>query len=268
LGSRTKGIALVLCLIVLAGGIALVSQTLVPPVFGIRIESLVVPNSGTGPSPGHNSTFGTLAVVVTSSMNLAGGLFTTPYVSGVGVSVVPTRVAPLYPVVYATNSTGQLQVSLTPSNYSVTFFSLPMNVTVPVQVHERMTTMLQLAITGDDYKASFLSLPANQSDFVAAWSHGTLEVGSSVALLGASAAFLDLSYVPNAGSNGSSTQARQVPVLVAASDVRPSSSTAEQWVSFQPESGLSLEGLSQVGLSVYGAYANVTVYDTPGYGGS
>ncbi len=265
MGTPTKGIALVLCLIVLAGGIALVSQSLVPPVFGIRVESPTVPNSGTGPTQGHNSTSGTLSIVVTSSVDLAGGLYAMLRAVGVGVSVVPTGAAPLYPVAYKTNSTGGLQLSLPPSNYSVTFFDLPMNVSVPVQVHQRMTTQLRLAVTGDSYQTLFLSLPANQSDVVPAWARGTLEVGSPVALLGASAAFLDLSY----GSNGSSsTAARQVPVLVAASDMRSSGPGTEQWVSFQPESAVSLEGLDLVGFSVYGAYANVTVYSTPVFGGS
>lgn len=259
LGTTMKGAALVLCLILVAGGIAIVSQTLVPPVFGVRVESLIMPNTGTGPVPGHNSTSGTLVVAVTSSLNLSGGLFAQPYVSGVGVAVVPTAVAPLYPVTYVTNSTGELQLSLAPSNYSVTFFDLPMNVSVPVQVHDKTTTRLQLAITDDSYRASFLSLPSNQTNVVPAWSHGTLEVASPVALLGATAAFLDLSY-------GSAV--KQVPVLIGASYAPPSSSTPEQWISFQPETSVAVEGLTTVGLSVYGVFANVTVYGSPNIGGA
>jgi hypothetical protein len=106
----------------------------------------------------------------------------------------------------------------------------------------------------------FLNLPANQSNVVPAWAHGTMEVGSSVALLGSTAAFLDLHYAAGSGASSGQTVGRelQAPIFVTASNLRSSGSASDEWISFQPETQLELSGLASVELSVFGAYVNVT----------
>jgi hypothetical protein len=268
MGARTNEIALVLCLLVLAGAIAAASERLVPPAFGVRIEVAGVSSNGIGSAPSLNSTSGTLVVVVTSSLAF-GQLFTTSPVANASVSVVPEDRAPLTPATYTTDSSGELQLMLPSINYSVSIFDLPMNVSVPLQVHQNEITELQLTITGNNYQEVFLDVPANQSGVVPAWAHGTMEVGSSVALLGSNAAFLDLYYASGSAPVSQQTGQRelQTPLLVTGSDVRSNASVSDEWIAFQPETPIALSGLTSIELSVFGAYANVTTYGGTDVGG-
>lgn len=259
--ARRKEAALVLCLLLLAGSIALESEHLVPPVFGIKVVPVVVPTKTPGPSIGLNSKPGMLIIDVSSSL-ASGNVYSTPDVANASVSVVPQDKGPLFPTIYHTNSAGQLEQELTPDNYSVTVYDLPMNVSVPVEVHQMSTTVLRITITSNRYLETFLDIPTNESDVVQAWSHATIEVDSSVALLGSNTAFLDLFYssapVPASGQSGQ--RELQVPVLVTGSDVRSVGPMEDEWIAFQPEVPILLSGLTSVELSVFGAYANVTNY--------
>jgi hypothetical protein len=269
MGARTNEVALILCLFVLAGAIAVSSERLVPPVFGVKVEPIVVQGNGTGPSNGSGSKPGTLVIRVTSTLSF-GREFTNPYVSNATILVVPAaEIGTLFPVSFRTNSSGEWQDNLIPLNYSVSILDLPMNVSVPLQVHEGETTQLDLAITGNTYNGVFLNLPANQSNVVPAWAHGTMEVGSSVALLGSTAAFLDLHYTTDSGASSGQTVGRELetPIVVTASNLRSSGSVSDEWISFQPQTQLELSGLASVELSVFGAYTNVTISggNTVGY---
>ena len=261
MGARTNEIALVLCLLVLAGAIAVASERLVPPAFGVKVEVAGVTSNGAGPGSDLNSAPGTLVVVVTSSLAF-GRLFTTSPVANASVSVVPEGRSPLIPLTYTTGSRGELQLMLPPANYSVSVFNLPMNFSVPAQVHQEETTELQLTITGNTYQEVFLDVPANQSGVVPAWAHGTIEVGSSVALLGSNAAFLDLYYTSGSAPVSHQTGQRelQTPLVVTGSDIRSNASVSDEWIAFQAETPIALSGLTSIELSVFGAYANVTTY--------
>jgi hypothetical protein len=261
MGARTKEIALVLSLLVLACAIAVVSEPLVPPVFGARTNQVAVTSAGPGSSPGLDAQPGTLLVVVgTSSAFASGNSFMTPYAADAKVLVLPTSVAPLFPTARATNSSGELQLLLPAAEYSVSVFDLPVNVSVQVQIHENMTTEVRLTITGNTYQTAFLNVAADQSDVVPAWTHGTLELSSAVPLLGTSEAFLDLNYGPASGTASDLTgqKAMQVPLLVTDSGLRSDEKTSDQWIAFQPEIPLSLSGITSVQLSVYGAYTSIT----------
>ncbi|MDA4136699.1 MAG: hypothetical protein OK449_06860 [Thaumarchaeota archaeon] len=259
---------MVLCLLVLAGAMAVASEHLVPPVFGVRVEEVVTSGIGTGPSSGFTSTPGMLIVMLSFS-SASSGQFTTPHAVNASISVVPTDVAPLFPQTYHPSSDGGLYLSLAPDNYSVSILDLPMNVSVPLQVHQGATTELRLTVTSNDYRGVFLSVPAGQTDVVPAWAHGTMELNSYVALLGSNAAFLDLYYNPGSGSVSGETGQRelQAPLLVTDSEFRSNATVPDQWVSFQPEVPISLSGLGSFQLSVYGAYANVTTYAGVSSGG-
>jgi hypothetical protein len=269
MGPRTKEIALVLCLLVLAGAMAVASEHLVPPVFGVSVEEVVTSGIGTGPSSGFNSNPGMLIVMVTSS-SASSGQVTTPHPVNASISVVPADVAPLFPYTYHTNSTGGLYLLLAPANYSVSVLDLPMNVSVPLQVHQGATTELRLTVTSNEYQGVFLSVPTSQTDVVPAWAHGTMELNSYAALLGSNAAFLDLYYNPGTGSVSGQTGQRelQAPLLVTDSDFRSNTTVPGQWVTFQPEVPIALSGLGSFQLSVYGAYANVTTYAGVSNGGT
>lgn len=258
MGARTKEIALVLCLLVLAGGMAIASEPLVPPVFGVRVEQVVTTGVGTGPGSGFNAMPGTLVVVVTSSYAF-NNLYTARTVNAT-VSVVPTGISPLYPVTYRTNSSGGLVLTLKPTNYSVSIFDLPMNISVPVKVLPGATTDLHLTVTGNVYQGALLEVPANGSDVVPAWAHGTIELTSYVALLGSDAAFLDLSYSAGSSLHQTGEQGLLTPLLVTGSQLRSAGNTSVQWITFQPETPVVLSGLASVQLAVYGDYATVTTY--------
>jgi hypothetical protein len=271
LGARTKEASLVLCLVLIASATAVASEHLVPPVFGVKIEPIVAHGAGNGTSPGSKSKFGTLLIEATSNMRFTGGVFPVPFLSGIKVLVLAAGPDPLLPTAHETNSTGGLELQLPPANYSVSFFGLPMNASVPALVYQGETTVIQLVVTGDTYQTLYLSMPANQTDAVPAWTTGAMEVGSPIAMSGVSATFLDLYYNTTAGTPTVKTQLElktpvQVPLLVTGSDVRLSVGTgatfggppADEWITFQPETSLSLAGLISAGVSVYSVSVNVT----------
>jgi hypothetical protein len=258
--ARTKEIALVLCLLVIAGATAIASEPLVPPVFNVKTLYVVTSAAVSGPSPGFNSQPGTLLLSV-SANSAFGYRFTSTYVANAIVSVVRAGLEPLYPKAYTTNATGKLALSLTPSNYQLSVLNLPMNVSVPLEVLAGGTTVVNVTVTSNTYQATFLDFPSSQSDIVPAWTHSTIELGSYVALLGSSSAFLDLYYSPGSNSTSSQTgQELQTPLLVTASDLRSNATSANQWIAFQPERSIPLSGLSSVQLSVYGAYTSVATH--------
>jgi hypothetical protein len=271
LGARTKEASLVLCLVLIASATAVASEHLVPPVFGVKIVSVLAHGAGNGTSPGSKSMFGTLLIEATSNMRFTGAVFPVPYLSGIGVLVVPAGPAPLFPATHTTNSTGGLEMQLAPANYSVSFFDLPMNASVQASVYQGETTLIQLVVTGDTYQAMYLSAPANQSDVVPAWATGTMEVASSVPVSGVTATFLDLYYNSSTNTPTVKTQLAlqtplQVPLLITGWDVRPGPVPpgqalilgGDEWIAFQPETSVPLAGLTSAGVSVYSVYANVT----------
>lgn len=284
MGPRAKEVSLVLCIVLLACTIALASERLVPPVFGVKIQPITAGGPGTGLSPGSSSKVGTLLIEASVSGGLlsSGIIFPTPYMSDAGVTVVPTGPAPLFAKTYTTNSTGGLELSLPPSNYSVSFFASadsPINASVLAPVYQGETTVLQLAVTDITYQPVYVSIPTNQTDVAPAYAPGTMELSSQVqsSPTGAiSEAFLDLYYntgsvalTSNQTSGFSLKSPVQIPVLVDGWSPRQQGSGAEQWINFQPETPVSLAGLASMAVSMYYVLSNVTtvVSMSPSYYG-
>ncbi len=263
---------MVLCLILIASATAVASEHLVPPVFGVKIVSVLAHGAGNGTSPGSKSKFGTLLIEATSDMRFTGGVFPVPYLVGLKVLVEPTGPAPLFPEIQTTNSTGGLELQVAPANYSISFFGLPMNDSVPASVYQGETTVIQLVVKGETYQTLYLSVPANQTDVAPAWTTGTMEVGSTIAMSGVSATFLDLYYnsnttIPNVKNELELKTPVQVPLLITGSDVRSPPTSyggpgttlpSDEWIAFQPETSVSLAGLTTADVSVYSVSANVT----------
>jgi hypothetical protein len=89
---------------------------------------------------------------------------------------------------------------------------------------------------------------------------------SAGSLIGSSGAFLDLFYTPGALTpQGTPTSNEvQVPVTITGSDVRSTQPAGSDWISFQTEVPLTLTGLASAQLSVYGAFAKVTIQNGGG----
>lgn len=287
MGPRAKEASLVVCIVLLASTVALASEHIVPPVFGVKIQPVVAHGSGSGPSPGPKSKVGTLLIEATASSGFVNPLyiFATPYMSDVGVTVVPMGPAPLYPKTYETNSTGGLELSLPPSNYSISFFAsagVPINASVLASVYQGETTLLQLSVGAITYQPVYVGMPANQTNVVPAWASGTLELSSSgspgspafIAPEPVSAAFLDLYYNATMVTLSSNQTVEfsfktpvQVPLLITGWSLRGPPSGSEQWIDFQPEIPVSLDGITSMGVSMYYVTTNVTTTQTVSYGG-
>lgn len=274
LGPRAKEASLVLCIVLLACTIAVASEHLVPPAFGVKIEPVVAHGSGSGSSLGSKSNVGTLLVEATtdSGFSIPVNTFPAPYLSGIGVTVVPTGPAPLFPTSYVTNSTGGLELSLPPSNYSVSFFAsvgLPMNSSVVASVYPGETTFLQFVVSASTYEPVYVGMPANQTNVVPAWASGTLEFAAPVPQGGISSAFLDLYYYNSnstvfiPGGALSFETPVQVPLLVTSWSVNPQASDPAEWMGFQPEVQIPLDGLMSVSVSMYYVQINVTTTAQP-----
>jgi hypothetical protein len=273
LGPRAREASLVLFIVLLACTIALASERLVPPVFGVRIEPVVTHGSGTGISPGSKSMVGTLLIQATedSNFSIPVDTFPTPYLSGIGVTVVPTGPAPLLAKTYVTNSTGGVELTLPPSNYSVSFFAslgLPMNSSVLAPVYQGETTFLKFDVSASTYQPVYVSLPTNQTDVTPAWASGALEFATPIPQTDIGSAFLDLYY--NSNSTTSNTFGGftfkipvQVPLLVTNWSLDSGTSASGEWMDFQPEVQVPLAGLSSVSLSMYHVQVNVTTTVQP-----
>jgi len=255
-GAWRKEAALLLCLLFLAGGITIASQRVVPPLLGLRVPS-VVRVGGTGSAVvGPNSTLGTLLI---EAQSVAGVQSTSPSnLTSVPVSVVLVGRDSFPPKTYETNTTGGMELTLPAENYSVSFFNLPMNVSVPISVHEDRVTYLSLMVRSGVYQGLYLSLPTNSTDVAPAWSHGTIEVGSPITFGGSTQAFLDLSYSGAEASTTTALASQLSPLLITGSELDPHSSSSHQWIDFESETEISLQGVSSVGLEVLSAYTNVT----------
>jgi len=256
---------LVLSLLLLAGGIAVETEQLVSPLFRVKVPSTIVTRvSTTTASRDLESGSGQLLVRSSSSTGFglpSGALSPGRTGISVGFALVADGSGPYFPNQYSTNSTGVILLTLKVANYSALFYDLPMNFTVPVQIHANTTTYLDLALTARTYGVEYLSLPAGQGNVVPPWSRGTAELRSAVSLYGSTAAFLDIHYRPG------SSVVRQVesPLLIMGTDVRASSAVsaegqADQWVGFQTLRSISLVNVTSVDLSVFSASTSVTMY--------
>ena len=274
MGSRKKELALVVCLLLLATGITIESQSLVPPLFGLKVPAgLVSRVSGTATTHSVGAGSGELLVRVFSNIgyNLeSSGSNTTVSadvppsrlnLTGIHFSVVADGHGPFSPNIYATNSSGELELTLEVSNYSILFYDLPMNTSVPVYIHQNERTDLNLTISGTTYRMLYLNVPTDQDKLVPQWSRGTIEVGSPVPLFGSTAAFLDVHYLP---ALAVPTQVES-PLLITGSEVRtsgaPSAATPpHEWIGFRTMTSISLAGVSSIGLSVFRASAAIAMH--------
>jgi hypothetical protein len=256
MGTRTREVALVLCFLVLAAGLAAVSEGLVPPVFGVSVIGL----SANGPTSTQSG--GSLFVrVINSSITLSPAVYgmTTFAVANASFTVLPSRIAPPAHGVFKTNSSGELEMKEAPGSYLVSFTSLPVNVSEVIKVSPNETTSVQVSLTSGTYAGVSLDLPSNRSGTVPAWSRVTAAIGSRVVLVGSEQAYLDLYYKTDLPA----LHAVRTPVLVTNSTLRTTGATSDEWIAFQPEDSIPLSGLVSMEFSVYGVQTSVTIGGGP-----
>lgn len=252
MGTRTREVALVLCFLVLAGGLAAVSEGLVPPVFGVSVIGL----SGNGPTSTQSG--GSLLVrVVNTSLTLTPAVFGTTIfaVANASFTVLPSKIAPPTHGVFKTNSSGELQMKEAPGSYLLSFTNLPVNVSEMIKVSPNETTSVQVSLESGTYAGVSLDFPSNRSGTVPAWAPVTAVIGSRVALVGSEQAYLDLYYRTALPV----LHTVRTPVLVTNSTLRNAGATTDQWIAFQPEDSIPLNGLVSLEFSVYSAETSVTI---------
>ncbi len=259
MGTRTREVALIVCFLVLAGGLAAVSEDLVPPVFGVSVIGL----SANGPTS-TQSGGGLLVRVINSSLNPSRAVFgaTTFPVANATFTVLPSKIAPPTHGVFKTNSSGELEMREAPGSYLVSFTNLPVNVSEVIHVSPNETTSVQVSLTSATYGDVSLILPLNRSGTVPAWARVTGAIGSQVSLVGSEQVYLDLYY--NIGQIELYTV--HMPVLMTNSTLRTPGAFQVEWMVFQPEKSIPLSGLIAVEFSVYGASTSITMGGGPPLG--
>ena len=250
---------MVLSLLLLAGGIAVESEPLISPLFRVKVPSTIVTRVGT--------TTASLVLESGTGQLLVYSFSPSGTLSGrvgrsVGFALVGDGSGPYFLNQYSTNSSGIVLLTLKVANYSTLFFDLPMNLTVPVQIHANETTYLSLFLYSETYTVDYLSLPAGQGDVVPPWSRGTIALQSALSLFGTSSVYLGLHY-----RQGSSLVTHvESPLLMTGAELRgqdvPTEGLPYQWVAFQTLRSISLANVTSVDLSVYSATTSVTMYPT------
>lgn len=262
MGSRSKEFGLVLLLFLLAGGVTAATQSLVTPLLGLKVPASIVSHEvSTGTSQTIEPGAGELVVRVVSNYSFQGSPATPLNATGIRISVLAQGNGPSSPNVYTTNSSGEVELNLRATNYSVLFYDLPMNTSVPAAVEQDSITDLVLVVSGQTYRSVYLNLPSDDGGMVTPWSKGTMEVYSPPSLSGPTAtAFLEIQYQ----STTQFAHPSDLPLLITAA--RPANSTGAaagfslHWVGFQTLTPFSLSRVSSVGLSLYSTSASVTIH--------
>lgn len=265
MSSRTREVALLLLVLLLAGGMASLTGTLSSPVIGVRVLIPTQVSTGTGISiePG------TLVLQVEYVQIPASGLAPAPSIGHLAVVLTKDGQGPLSAVTYTTNSSGFLVQSLDPANYSITLYHYIVNASTQVQILNDTTTSVLIRVAGASYEPQFTDIPVGQSLTVQPWTPLTMEVPGLLAFDAQTSYFLDVYYPAVETSPVSSSlplPPLQVPSLAQSSSAvnqagsAATNGTSDVWLTVQPETSFILLGATDLELAVYITGTTVTMH--------
>lgn len=254
-GSRTRTGILLVCLLALAVLIEVIGSGLNSSSFqvGVRIHALstvsVTPNG---------------ILLVRTFLRETNGS-ETPIV-GADVTLTDQSRSLLPPLVFKTNGSGDFQVDLSPSQFSVSVSDLLFQASTQVPVYSLHTTEVDAAVSKTSYGVAFAELSDGPSSgYQGPWSPVFMSVSSTGLFKPSSTVFIDANY-----SLGTLTPVTglvflagdpptETPATVINSYFGDPGQTGPVWVTLMPRDFLPLANLQSVVLATYAANLRVVV---------
>jgi hypothetical protein len=263
-GSRGRSVLLLLSLFVLAILIASSSSSLGTSLFRENLTAHVTTKTVQAVQAS-----GTLLVKV---LLLGNGTSNGTPISGVNVSVTDQDNPKSSGAPLSTNESGELQITLTPAQYSVSVSNLEFRGSALAAVYAKHTTDVDAFVNRTSYPVLSASLSDQESSgYQDLWAQLRVSLNTSMAASTVFApdgrVFVDPTYRPSltdyssntgiiVGYSGVETSA-QVPATIVASDLVGSGRGAVQWLTLMPDGLLQITGLFSVTLATYNARLQV-----------